>query len=526
MTQKDHCNNTTCDNIEKLNLKLRAIRNLNQLIFRQKKKKWTPTDICQAFTSTGGYLSCWMAVLNKKGSIAELAHSGFDKFFTNTSSGFNNIGLASFVYQSLSKNDILINESPITKSEHPLIEDPDRLLGSLTAKIQYNDTIYGILSVTVQKGEEEAQEQQFLLEEAVNDLAFEFRNIEIEENQKKMMRALKESENLYRTIFETTGNATILIEEDTSISYANREFEKLSGYSRNEIEGSMSWTDFFAPEDLDRMKEYHNLRRISPEAAPRNYEAHFIDRIGNVKDVYATLNMIPETRRSVASFTDITEQKMLESEIIRISEQERQQIGNNLHDGLGPHLVGVKFMMNLLEQKLEKKGIEEVTDVREINTLISEGIDHTRRLVKGLVPVDIDADGLIVALEDLATNIQKLFGITCTFEHDESLHMKDNIAATHLYLIAREATNNAIKHSRADKIEITINEQKGLITLKVKDNGIGIEKLLDTMKGMGINIMKYRARLINATLDIRTNRSGGTSVSCIMKKSDINIQHH
>ncbi len=526
MTAKKECGNSACENIENLNLKLRAIRNLNQLIFRDKRKKWTPTDICKAFTSTGGYLSCWMAVLDNKGSIIDFSHSGFDKFMANTNAGFKNIGIASFVYQALSKNDILINESPITESEVPLIDDHNFLLGSLTAKIQYHKTVYGILSVTVRRDEEQAQEQQFLLEEAANDIAFEFRNIEIEKSHKEMMQALKESENLYRTIFETTGNATAFFEEDTSISYVNREFEKLSGYSRDEIEGRMSWKDFFAPEDLDRMKDYHRLRRIDPNSAPRNYEAHFIDRHGNIKDVYATLNMIPETSRSVASFTDITEQKILESEIIRISEQERQQIGNNLHDGLGPHLVGVKFMMNLLEQKLEKRGIEEIDDVREINALISEGIDHTRRLVKGLVPVDIDADGLMVALEDLAQNIQKVFSIECIFEHDESLQMKDNIAATHLYLIAQEATNNAIKHSRSDKIEITISEKKGLVTLRIKDNGIGIEKLLDTMKGMGINIMKYRARLINASLDIRTNSSGGTSVSCTMKKDEINIQRH
>ncbi len=520
MQKNKNCNNAGCNNIEQVNLKLRAIRNLNQLIFRQKKKKWTPTDVCNAITSTGGYLACWMALLDQEGATTEFAHSGFDRFLKTAGTDPGSIKISTFAFQSLSKKKILESKSPLTSTKIPLIKDPDNLFSSLTTKIEYNDRVYGILSVMMQRDEKESREQHFLLEEAVKDIAFEFYNIEMEKKQEDILKALNESENLYRTIYETTGNATICIEEDTSISYANREFEKLSGYCRKEIEGNMSWTDFFAPEDLARMKDYHRLRRIRPEAAPRNYESHFIDRYGNIKDVYATLNMIPETSRSVASFTDITEQKILESEIIRISEQERRQIGNNLHDGLGPHLVGVKFMMNLLEQKLERKKIKEVKDVKEINALISEGIDHTRRLVKGLVPVDIDADGLIVALEDLVMNIVKVFNIECTFEHRENLPVNDNIAATHLFLIAQEAVNNAVKHSRAQKIKISASGEKGLISLVIKDNGIGIEKLLDTTKGMGINIMKYRARLINATLDIRQNESGGTSVSCVMKKSD------
>jgi signal transduction histidine kinase len=218
---------------------------------------------------------------------------------------------------------------------------------------------------------------------------------------------------------------------------------------------------------------------------------------------------------------------MLESDIIRISELERQKIGNDLHDGLGPHLVGVKFMMNLLEKKLKEKLLpEEAKDVEEINALITQGINHTRRLVKGLCPVDIDTDGLIVALEDLTSNIEKVFNVTCTFEHDDSLHITDNITTTHLYLIAQEAVNNAIKHSRADKIEVSILEKDGFIDLQIRDNGIGIEKLLDRKKGMGINIMKYRARVINAALDIHPNMDRGTSVSCLMKKQEINAPRH
>ena len=363
-----------------------------------------------------------------------------------------------------------------------------------------------------------------LFEEIVNDLAVSIFNLDNQNRQVEILKRLFKAEKFSRAIFETTGTATLIVEDDTTISAANSEFVKLSGYSRQELEGGMSWQDFITREDIDMMREYHRMRRVNASAAPRSYEFHFIDRYGNVKDIFGTFDLIPGTGMSVSSFVDITAQKKLESDIIRVSELERQKIGNDLHDGLGPHLVGVKFMMSILEKKLVEHGLKElVTDIKEINSLLTQGINHTRRLVKGLCPVDIDAEGLIVALEDLAINIENVYGIRCTFEHDESLFITDNIMATHLYLIAQESVNNAIKHSKATSIEVTIiEEERDTIILKVSDNGVGMEKLLDRKAGVGINIMKYRARVINASLDIRQNSLGGTSVSCIMKKHIIN----
>src|SRR5512135_2055607 len=110
-----------------------------------------------------------------------------------------------------------------------------------------------------------------------------------------------EWEEKYRTIFETTGSATAIIEEDTTISMANAEFVRLSGYSQKELEGKRSWQEFISKNDLEKMTEYHRVRRIDPNAAPRNYDAKFIDRQGRVRDVFATVALIPKTQQSVIS---------------------------------------------------------------------------------------------------------------------------------------------------------------------------------------------------------------------------------
>jgi PAS domain S-box-containing protein len=149
--------------------------------------------------------------------------------------------------------------------------------------------------------------------------------------RKQAEEALKESENKYRTIFETTGTATVILEEDMTISLVNLETVKLSGYSKEELEGKKSWTEFVAKDDLEIMRKYHRLRRIDPNSAPRNYEFRLIDRQGDVKDILLTIDMIPGTKKSVASFLNITERKKTEK-AFRESEARLNRIADNMLD--------------------------------------------------------------------------------------------------------------------------------------------------------------------------------------------------
>ena len=100
--------------------------------------------------------------------------------------------------------------------------------------------------------------------------------------RKKAEKDLKESEAYYRTIFENTGTATIIVEEDMTVSLANTKFEKLYGYSRNEIEGKKKWTEFVADTNLEKMMEYHKERRIDPDSVPANYEFKFVNRVSDL----------------------------------------------------------------------------------------------------------------------------------------------------------------------------------------------------------------------------------------------------
>jgi PAS domain S-box-containing protein len=146
-------------------------------------------------------------------------------------------------------------------------------------------------------------------------------------------KALKESEDLYRTIFETTGNATIIVEEDMSISMVNMECEKLFGYSKEEIVGLLKWDQFIAEEDRERLREYHCLRRIDADGVPKNYETRVIDRQGNEKEVFITASLIPATKKSIISIMDITKHKQAQEEL-RKSEEEYRTLIENVNIGI------------------------------------------------------------------------------------------------------------------------------------------------------------------------------------------------
>jgi len=133
--------------------------------------------------------------------------------------------------------------------------------------------------------------------------------------RKHAEEALQESEVKHRAIFENTGTATLIIEEDMTISLTNMEFEKISGHKKQEVENKMPFTVFVHHEDLERLKKYHLLRRADPDSAPRNYRAKLVDRRGNVKDVFATVSMIPNTKKSLVSILDITEHKKMEDKL-------------------------------------------------------------------------------------------------------------------------------------------------------------------------------------------------------------------
>jgi signal transduction histidine kinase len=182
-------------------------------------------------------------------------------------------------------------------------------------------------------------------------------------------------------------------------------------------------------------------------------------------------------------------------------------------------LTGLGFLAQALQQKLSCLGLTEAADAGQLNQLAARALTRTRVLARGLFPVELVSRGLVVALQELAVNIETLFKVTCSMRWNSPLQVRDSTIAEHLYRLVQEAISNAVKHGRASRISIEFRAGRGQPTLTVRDNGSGVSPLLDHRQGMGMRIMNYRARRIGAILDISPTPRGGTIVTCRLPQS-------
>jgi len=225
-------------------------------------------------------------------------------------------------------------------------------------------------------------------------------------------------------------------------------------------------------------------------------------------------------RTFIGILRDITERKRLEKSIVDASEMERQQIGQDLHDTVGQQLAGLSMMTKALEQKIgqmQDDGAWELArDVQMISELTLAALSQVKTISHGLYPVELERHGLGQALEHLAAQQEDIFRRPCAYEGLSCTPPLDKTVAVHLYRIAQEGMSNAIKHSGASQIVISLTHVSNGLLLRVSDNGSGIPKKLKSRSGLGLAIMKYRANMIGSELEITTSRNKGTQISCFL----------
>jgi PAS domain S-box-containing protein len=212
---------------------------------------------------------------------------------------------------------------------------------------------------------------------------------------------------------------------------------------------------------------------------------------------------------------EITENKRLEKEVQEISEQEKRRIGQDLHDGLGQYLTGIACMVKVVEQKLANRDLAEAADVKKITTMVNETIAQARDLARGLSPVELENNGLQAALQELASRVSRT-NVHCEVKAPTFTRVYDNAAAIHLYRIAQEAVNNAVKHGNAKNVLIGLSTQNNQVELTIQDDGCGLPKGGPKATGMGLRVMNYRAAMIGASVSVSCAAPSGTMVRCVV----------
>ena len=190
-------------------------------------------------------------------------------------------------------------------------------------------------------------------------------------------------------------------------------------------------------------------------------------------------------QRTLSLTREIAERERLEKEVLEISEREQRRIGHDLHDGLCQHWAATAITL-------------------------------TRNLAHGISPAEMETDGRVNALHELAANVSKMFKVRCAFQCDSPPAISDNIAAPHLYRIAQESVHNAVRHGKPGQIIISLAGRKERAELTIEDDGVGLPDDWQKNRGLGTRIMAHRAAMIGGNFSIEPNPTGGTFVKCTM----------
>ncbi len=374
--------------------------------------------------------------------------------------------------------------------------------------------------------------------------------------------ALRDSETRYRAIFENPGTAMLIIEEDTTVSLANAETEKILGYSVDEIKGK-SWTEFIAKEDLERMMEYHHLRRIDPTAVPKSYESRLINSKGEMRDIFITVSMIPKTNKTVASLLDITDRKRAEKEMKALEEQLRQSqkmeaVGrlaggiahdfNNIltiiqgysqlslyelkgDDPLRENIEGIKKSTERasgLIRKILAFSRRQVMEMRvlDLNTLlmdldkllrriIGEDIELLTVLAEDLGRVKVDPGQIEQVILNLAVNAKdampnggKLTIETANAELDE-VYARSHVSVAPGHHVMLSVSDTGVGMS--PEIKERIFEPFYTTKEKGKGTGLGLSTVYGIVKQSGGNIWVYSELGQGTTFKIYLPREDGSS---------------
>jgi PAS domain S-box-containing protein len=334
---------------------------------------------------------------------------------------------------------------------------------------------------------------------------------------KRAEQALQEERNLAATILDTVGALVVVLDPEGRIIRFNRACERASARDFSTVEGHHVSDLFETPEEAERFRAVIEQWRAG--AGPAEHDGCWVNDRGERRIITWSGTLLRGADGSVEHIittgTDVTERKRLERALLDLSGREQRRIGQDLHDGLGQHLTGTAFMSKVLQQKLEDQALPEAAEAKKIVTLVNQAIEKTRELSRGLLPVLSDADGLMSALKRFAGEVEDLFSVSCSYICPRPVLLGDVVVATHLFFIAQEAVNNAIKHGRARHITIgmSVLDDKGC--LAVQDDGVGLRRVPESHPGMGLHIMQYRANMIGGTLAVTSGRAGGTVVDCL-----------
>ena len=355
---------------------------------------------------------------------------------------------------------------------------------------------------------------------------------------KRREREINDSRDYAVSIVETVREPLLVLDSELRVRTANRAFYQSFQVSPAETEGSLIYRIGGGEWNIPRLRSLLE-ELLSRNAHFENFEVdHFFPGIGQRTMLLNAHRVVQgegrKTQLILLAIEDITDRReaerlrhetedrlraqALEQEVIQAATLEQQRMGQELHDTSAQELTALGLLAESLVAVLK----EESPVATGIATKMAEGIKRVlgqvRAFSRGLICVELDANGLMAALATLASETTMQHGVPCTFECESPVQVANNQMAVQLYGIAREAVTNAIKHAQPRNIKIALESGGQSVNLRVTDDGLGMPNPAVNVNGLGLRIMRYRASLINARLSAETNEPRGTVVTCTCTK--------
>ncbi len=476
--------------------------------------------ICKIAVEKGGFKLAWVGIVNDRGVVRPVASAGKTGYLKNIRvvvgdepSGRGPAGEAirnnrSFVIDNVA-NDQRMKPWQARAKKYGLnyvAVFPLRIAGK----------VIGAIGLYAPHANFFSKEEVRLLSLISDEISFALTAIHVSARRKEAVEALLQSQKELADFVDHSPAGILWVGADGKIFRVNQAELKLLDRMAGDVLGKPIQAFHDDPDVIAEV-----LERLAAGQSVTNCRARIRQKNGKIKHVIISANGLWSKKRLRHSrwfVWNITPRVELELEILTIGERLQRELGQNLHDDLAQQLASIEFLSQALAADLAPHSQAVAVQARDIASLSQIASSKVRKLSHGLFPIGIEHDGLHFALQELAESTRQIFRTNIRFRGKPPPSWISESASIHLYRIAQEAVNNAIKHGKARQVDIILAASNQSLVLAIQNDGLSFPANPASGRGIGLRLMQYRASVIGGSLTLETRPNGKMSVTCTLLK--------
>ncbi|MFC2013908.1 PAS domain S-box protein [Chloroflexota bacterium] len=508
------------ERLERVNLVLRTLRNVDQVIFEELDRKRLIKGVCKSLVATRGYYNAWVLLLDKSRRYKMTAESGLGDAFRPLVEMLKREGLPPCGLQALEQSNAVVVRNPVLTCTDCPLSGGYRGRGGIASRLYYRRKLYGFLCASVPSSLVEEKEECSLFEKIARDVAFALHKISLEEAHQRAEGALWRSENRYRALFDNASDAILVRDLEGTIIMANAAMAVLSGYPITELYG-MNISEILT---ANSYRTAMTQQRINIRPFPQRYELRLVRKDSTERIIEVVSNLLEGGDVAIVQeiARDITTQKLAQENLrayadqaIVVQEEERKRIARELHDETAQALASLGMDIGSLAKNKELSLMQISRSLKTLRTKTEVILEGVRDLSEALRPPMLEEFGLLASLSGLVNKLDDQQQIVARFDVEGTARRLTPDAEIAMYRVAQEALSNVKKHGEASECSLVMRYSPIKVVLEIRDNGRGfvLPKLADNLAysgKLGLAGMQERTKLIGGKLTIKSRPGKGT----------------